>query len=87
MTIKLVGTAAGVPTEFDGKYVKHYDPAVMPADGSPYDGGILEVTDDPSQAKQFETAEAAFLYWRQSFGIRNDGDLERPLTAWSVEIA
>lgn len=83
--IKIIGLANGEPTEFDGKYVKAYDPTYHPA-GQQYDGGILEVTEDPADALTFADAGAALACWQRSHGTREDGKPNRPLTAWTVEI-
>ena len=80
--ILLVGTVEGVPTEFDGKYVKAYDPAYVHPDG--YDGGLLEVTGDVREAMRFPNVHAAIEKYRQPFGVRWDGKPERPLTAWTI---
>lgn len=80
--IQLIETAAGEPTEFDGQYVRYYDPTYVHPEG--YDGGILEVTPDPKQAMQFPNVEAAMEKWRQPYGVRADGKPNRPLTAWMV---
>jgi len=82
--IRLIGTVAGVPTEFDGKYVRRYDPTYVHPEG--YDGGILEVTVDPAAALQFPDAASALAKWRERYGWREDGHWNRPLTAWSVSI-
>jgi hypothetical protein len=81
--ILLVGTVAGELTEFDGQFVKAYDPSYVHPDG--YDGGLLETTSDLSEAMRFPDVQAALEKWRQPFGMRWDGEPERPLTAWSVE--
>ena len=83
--LKLVKTAAGIPTEFDGQYVRRYDPTFREADGR-YAGGILETTRDRTQALQFEDAGAALAKWREPYGMRADGEPNRPLAAWTVEI-
>lgn len=80
--IRLVGTATGEPTEFDGTYVKFYDPTYVHPDG--YDGGTLEVTKDPREAMQFPDLGAALAKWRQAFGWGGCGQPNRPLTAWTV---
>jgi len=82
--IRLLETAAGVKTEFDGEYVREYDPGYVHSDG--YDGGLLETTADRALARRFATPYAALEYWRQSFGTRADGKPNRPLTAWTVEV-
>jgi hypothetical protein len=83
VVIYLIGTVGSEPTEFDGKYVKVYDPTYVHPEG--YDGGILEVTDDPAEALQFPDMAAAIAKYRQTHGWRRDGEWNRPLTMWSVE--
>lgn len=75
----------GLESDLDGLYVAAYDPTFHPA-GEDYDGGLLEVTDDPAKALQFEDAGEALRKWRQPYGIREDGEPNRPLTAWLIEI-
>ena len=81
--IYLIRTMGLEPTEFDGKYVKAYDPTYIHPEG--YDGGILEVTDDPAEALQFPDLKSAIAKYQQTYGWRRDGEWNRPLTAWSVE--
>lgn len=83
--IRIIGLVNGDPSPLDGKWLKAYDPSVA-CPGGAYDGGYLEVTDDPSQAMQFPNAGAAIEKWREPFGLRADGEPNRPLTAWTVEI-
>jgi hypothetical protein len=83
--IKLLETAAGEVTEFDGQYVKAYDPTYHPP-GEEYDGGILEVTPHVEEALTFASSTAAFAKWRQAHGLRSDGMPNRPVTAWTVEV-
>ena len=80
--ILLVGTVDGELTEFDGKYLKAYDPTYVHPDG--YDGGILEVTSNLREAMRFPNLRAALETYRQSFGTRADGQPNRPLTAWTI---
>ncbi len=82
--IRLIGTAAGVPTEFDGQYVKAYNPTLHRADGS-YDGGLLQTTTNPAEAWRFRNTAEALLAYRWAFGLDVDGRPNRPLTAWTVE--
>lgn len=84
--LKIIGLCNGAPSEFDGKYVAAYDPSYHPV-GEEYDGGLLEVTDDPAKALQFATAGEAMGCWQRSYGTRSDGKPNRPLTAWTVEIS
>lgn len=83
--LRLMGLAAGGASEFDGLYVKYYDPTWTPPHGA-YDGGILEVTHDPKRAWHFDSAADAMELWRTAHGTREDGKPNRPLTAWTVEI-
>jgi hypothetical protein len=82
--IRLIETRTGEPTEFDGQYVELYDPTYIHPEG--YDGGLLVTTPDEARALRFPTVEAAFACYRQEFGRRHDGEPNRPLTAWTVEI-
>jgi hypothetical protein len=83
--ILLLETASGEPTEFDGKYVKAYDPTyVDPVFG--YDGGLLEVTDNLQEAMRFGDVSDAFKKYRQAYGLRPDGEPNRPLTAWTITV-
>jgi hypothetical protein len=83
--IRLLCTVAGTPTKFDGFYVKTYNPAYTLPDGT-YDGGILEVTANPAEALKFPDAMAAFKKYREAYGFREDGEWNRPLTAWTVAV-
>jgi len=80
--IYLIATTSGEPTEFDGKYVMDYDPTYVHPKG--YDGGILAVTSDPAEAMQFPDMASAIDKYRESYGLREDGRPNRPLTAWTV---
>jgi hypothetical protein len=87
LRLRIIGLARlDEPSPFDGKYVKEYDPSYHPA-GEVYDGGRLEVTDAPEEAKVFKDAAEAMACWRQAYGYRWDGEPNRPLTAFTVEIA
>ena len=84
-TIRIICAHNGQPTDFDGQYVMVYDPTYHP-EGEEYDGGILEVTPNLAEARQFGDLVEAAEYWRQSYGLRPDGEPNRPLTAFHVEI-
>jgi hypothetical protein len=68
---------------FESGWVQEYDPEA-------YGGlGSVRVTDDPAAAVSFETGKEAIEFWRQipaSRPMRPDGGINRPLTAFSVEI-
>jgi hypothetical protein len=82
----LIGTAAGVKTQYDGKYLLLYDPKSPSPDGT-LDGGILEVTDDPAKALRFPSYGAVWQKYRETNGrMRVDGEPDRPLTAWTVSV-
>ncbi len=84
--LKIVGRVDGAETEFDGQYVAAYDPSYRPA-GEEYDGGLLLTVEDPEGALEFPDATTALACWRKSYGTRWDGQPNRPLTAFTVELA
>lgn len=84
--IRIITLTVGGHSDFDGQYVKRYDPTYYPK-GEPYDGGLLLVTPNRAEARQFESTAEALAYWRQSHGIGTNGKPNRPLTAFDVEIA
>lgn len=86
--LKLVGLAAGGHTEFDGAYVVEYDPwrkGVSPS------GHLMTchliVTRNPDKAKVYASSKEAFEEWKRDAGVRPDGEPNRPLTAYNVEIS
>jgi hypothetical protein len=83
--LRVVECVSGVPTPFDGLYVKAYDPSFWPP-GEEYDGGLAEFTDDPNDALHFPDVFDALEKWREAFGMREDGRPNRPLTAWTCEV-
>jgi hypothetical protein len=88
--IRLVSLATGEPHEMAGQYVVSYDADYHLPDGS-YDGGNLVCTADRAAATEF-SRQAAFELWRASptcdcHRTRSDGLPNRPLSAFSVEIA
>ena len=86
-TLKIVGLVNSGPTHYDGKFLVDYDPTPR-ADG---DGEFVHliVTDRRQDARQFDTIQAAMeLYLSASAkGPRADGEPDRPLTAYSVEVS
>lgn len=82
--LRLIGTVAGVPSPFDGQCVVRYDPTPIARGEQP----ILVTTPFEVMAKRFDTAQDAIEYWRMESGVYRDDLLpDRPLTAWSVEVA
>ncbi len=86
VTLRIISLATGGDSPFDGQYVRRYDPSYHPK-GEVYDGGLLLVTPNKEEARQFEGAAEAMEYWRQSYGVREDGQLNRPLVAFTVEVS
>lgn len=87
--IKIVGLGSGDDTPFDGKYLAEYDPKKpgVDPDGAPMTAHVV-CTDDPEKALIFADAREAILTWQGVSGrIRPDGKPDRPLTAFTVEIA
>jgi hypothetical protein len=89
--MKLVGLIQGYPTPFDEKYLVSYDPDRRGVDP---DGNemlaLIKVTDDLDQAMGFVDAAQAMALWKQSstrWPTRPDGQPNRPLTAFTVEVA
>jgi len=88
--MRLIGLASGLPHEMANAFVVAYDPEVHLPDGK-YDGGLLVVTRDESEAGQF-TAEEALALWRSGptckcHRLRADGNPNKPLTAFTIECA
>lgn len=83
IVIRVLGIASGFPFESAGQYLRS-------ADVDAYDGrGIADFTRDAKQAMHFATYEAAVAFWqRQSTRrpLRDDGQPNRPLTAYHIEI-
>jgi hypothetical protein len=75
--IRLLKLASGSPSVFEGQFVRYY---------SPKGRGILEGTRDRQKALRFDSKEKAFECWQQANGVRPDGQPNRPLTAFTIEI-
>ncbi len=79
----LRGDAFGRPTSFDGQYLKDFD-------FEAHDGvGLIEMTTDLQQAKQFADLAEAATYRNRSPECRPkrpDGLPNRPLTSTTWEI-
>jgi hypothetical protein len=82
--MRIIGLEANGPSEWDGLYIVDYDPTIR-ADKSV----LLETTPSPSLAKIFPSAREAMELYRAvspNQPRRYDGQPNRPLTAFSVEI-
>lgn len=84
--IRILGVNGGESTEFDGKWLAEYDPTRQgrSPDGRPMIAHV-RVVEDPKQAMVFADAEEAWKLWRKPDGMREDGKVNRPLTAFTVE--
>lgn len=88
MTVIRIDTLSdGSPSSLDNTYVVEYDPSI-PTGVAPNGEEMichLLVTPKVEEAKVFEDMPAAWEYWRQSYGVRDDGEPNRPLTAYTCE--
>lgn len=80
-----MGLIVGPEGETDpvGLYLSYYDPDALEGFGA------AEWTDDVSKALRFDKASQAIEFWRQQSRarpFRHDGQPNRPLTAFSVEV-
>lgn len=82
----IVGVATGMPTEFDNQYVVEYD--ASRGDGRYPIACHLVTTPDLEKATRFEFQDALELYCSvdQRRPTRYDGEPNRPLTAFTVEV-
>lgn len=78
--IRIIQTSIGIPTIYDGQYILDFNPNQFKP------RGLLTTTSDIMKAKQFKDHADAFIYWKQTHGMRPDGKPNRPLTAWTIEI-
>lgn len=71
----------------NGQYVAAYDPT---RPGRSPEGcemsAHIEVTDDPARALRFPTLREAMACYRRAHGWREDGEPNRPLTAFTIQI-
>jgi hypothetical protein len=89
--IQIVGLADGTPTDFDEQYIVEYDPSrdgTHPVTGRPMPMFHLVTTSDIRRATRFTSSEAANLYHAvdRRNPTRADGEPNRPLTAFTVDI-
>jgi hypothetical protein len=83
--IRVLGFPNGAPCSIAGEYVQHYNPTVR-ATSTTYPTGDLVTTRDIAKAMHFVDVDQARHFWQQPFGSRPDGELNRPLTTFTVEI-
>jgi hypothetical protein len=86
VTLQLIALSNDGPTPNDGEYVVEYDPVPRMAPG----GEFIHLVTTPNRddARQFPTVEAAMECWRSTSGrFRPDGKMDRPLTAYTVEVS
>lgn len=91
-TIKILGLAVGLPCPFDGQYLVEYDPdrrGVAP-NGAALTAHIV-CSPERFDAKEFRSVVEAMIEWKRAsraWPVReHDGQPNRPLTAFTVEIA
>lgn len=71
----------------DGKYLAAYDPSRPGRSPEGYEMlAHIEVTDDPARALWFPDLLAAMACYRRAHGWREDGEPNRPLTAFTIQI-
>jgi hypothetical protein len=67
-----------------GAFLKRYDPDFR--DGA----GLVEVTEDPSQAQLFPDTVSAWEEWRRPSIVHpvrlTDGKPNRPMSAWTITV-
>lgn len=85
--LKIVGLTEETPTSFDDQYLVEYDPTRqgVDPDGLPMSAHLV-CTPHRDQARVFETSLDALETWRLQHGLRDDGEPNRPLTAFTVTI-
>jgi hypothetical protein len=84
MLVPVVIQIVDMPPEVRGQFVKLFDFDAHNGQGH----GVF--TDDPREAKKFQTTHEAMLFWRtrsRARPTRPDGKPNRPFTASSVNIA
>lgn len=72
-----------------GEYLADYDHDYRPDDRAEYPCGAAHWTSDPAEALTFDSPADAFEVWNgQSSRVpfRPDGEPNRPLTAYTIEV-
>lgn len=73
--------------EMNGQYLKEYDPSrpgVSP-EGWEMIAHVV-TTPDPNEAMLFIDFTDAYECWRRKAGIRQDGEWNRPLTRFAIDV-
>lgn len=90
--MRILSMADGTSTPFDDQWLVEYDPERdgTDPDGIPMSARVV-TTLDRSMARRFTDAQEALACWRQvcrrdPHGGRPDGGLNRPLTAFTIEV-
>lgn len=81
--IRMVGTL------FDGQFLEHADLEASATSPPSYPTGDVIFTRDPQLALKFWSPEAALVYIKRqskTVPLRPDGEPNRPLTAFSLEV-
>jgi hypothetical protein len=87
MTIRIISRCDDVPTDLDGRWLVAYDPKRGGVDDDGRRWCHLVTTEFRAQARQFRSLPEAMAYFHQDTGgLRHDGEPDRPLTAFNVEI-
>lgn len=81
--LQVIRLASGPPGPEAGQFVQDFDPDA-------HDGlGMATLTPDRHEAKTFANGREALAFWTQASTVRptrDDGQPNRPLTAYTVEV-
>ena len=86
--MRIVGLMGGMRTIHDGQFVQEYDPNRNDESDRPHTV-YLTTTLNLLEAKKFDNVAAALEFWKltdERCPLRPDGEPNRPLTAFSVEV-
>jgi len=79
--LRVVGWAHNLPSPYDGQYLVEVHPDALRADE------WIACSADAAEARVFDTASEAIAYWHQqstATPLRDDGEPNRPATAWTM---
>lgn len=83
IVIRIIGLATGVPSEYDGKFLRRYEPEAHNGRGAVF------VTEDKRDALRFAQLHDALALWKtipSKRPVRMDGRPNRPFTAFTITI-